>query len=152
MQRLERLLDRRLVVPAMRLVEIDVIRAEPFQAGVDLVHDRLSRQALAVRVVAHLAVHLGGDHHLLAPGKVLQRAAGDLLAGAERIDVRRVEEVDAGLERLLEERPARLLVERPAMRAALDRAVGHAAKADARDFEAGPPEIDIIHDASPVIE
>ena len=41
-QRLQRLLDRRLVVPAMDLVEVDVIGAEAAQAGVELSHDRLA--------------------------------------------------------------------------------------------------------------
>ena len=41
------------VVPAVDLVEVDVIGAEPPQAGVDLGHDRLARQALAVGVLAH---------------------------------------------------------------------------------------------------
>ena len=35
-KRFQRLFDRRVVVPAMDLVEVDVIRAEPAQAGVDL--------------------------------------------------------------------------------------------------------------------
>ena len=54
-QRLQRLLDRRVVVPAMDLVEIDVVGAQPAQAGVDLGHDGLARQAAAVRVLAHRA-------------------------------------------------------------------------------------------------
>jgi len=40
-QRLERLLDRRGVVPAVDLVEVDVIGAQPPQARVDLRQDRL---------------------------------------------------------------------------------------------------------------
>ena len=47
---------------------------------------------------------LGGDHHLVALGEVLQRLAGDPLALALGIDVGGVEEVDPGLDRLLEER------------------------------------------------
>jgi hypothetical protein len=48
-QRLERLFDRRRVVPAVDLIEIDVIGAEPAQAVVDLGEDGLARQARAVR-------------------------------------------------------------------------------------------------------
>ena len=43
-QRFERLLDRRLRIPAMDLVEVDVVGAEPAQAVVDLAQDRLARQ------------------------------------------------------------------------------------------------------------
>ena len=147
-QRLERLLDRHVVVPAMDLVEIDVVGAEPLQAGVDLGQDRLARQAGAVRPLAHAAVDLGRDHHLVAPREVEQRAADDLFAGAVRIDVGGVEEVDAEVERLLDERPARRLAERPRVVAALGLAVAHAAQADARDVEAGAAELDVVHGCS----
>src|SRR4029077_15827644 len=40
-KRLHRLLDRGFVIPAMDLVEVDVLDAEPTQAGVDLAHDCL---------------------------------------------------------------------------------------------------------------
>jgi hypothetical protein len=64
------------------LVEVDVVGAQPAQAVVDLAQDRLARQPAAVRPLAHLAEDLGGDHHLVAPGEVAQRAAENLLAGA----------------------------------------------------------------------
>jgi hypothetical protein len=41
-ERFERLLDRRVIVPSMDLVEVDVIGAEAPQARVDLGHDRLA--------------------------------------------------------------------------------------------------------------
>ncbi len=144
-QRLERLLDRRLVVPAMDLVEVDVIRAEPPQAGVDLDHDGLARKALAVGVRAHRVVDLGRDHDLVPSGEVAQGAADDLLARAVGIGVGGVEEVDAELEGSFDERPALFFVERPGMRASLRHPVAHAAEADARDLEAGLSEIDVFH-------
>jgi hypothetical protein len=54
-----------------------------------------------------------------------------LLARAERVHVGGVEEVDAGVERLLDERARRRLVERPGMRALIGGAEAHAAEADA---------------------
>jgi hypothetical protein len=51
------------------LVEVDVVGAQALQAGVDLGHDGLARQAGGVGVLAHGAVDLGGDHHLVAPEK-----------------------------------------------------------------------------------
>ena len=42
MQRLERFLDRRAVVPAMDLIQIDIVGAEPTQAVVDFGKDRLA--------------------------------------------------------------------------------------------------------------
>ena len=118
-QRFERLLDRRVVVQAVDLVEIDVVHAEPAQAVVDLGHDRLARQAGAVRAGAHPAIDLGGDDDLVAAGEVLDRAAEDLLAVAERIAVRGVEEIDAGFERLLDERAAFFLAQAPGVVALL---------------------------------
>ena len=67
-QRLHRLLDRRVPVPAVDLVEVDVVGAEAAQAGVDLGHDRLARQAGAVGALVHAAVDLGGEHELVAVG------------------------------------------------------------------------------------
>src|SRR5262249_4333136 len=121
-----------------------IIHAEPSQAGIDLVQDRLARQAGAVRIVlAHLGADLGRDHQLLALAEILDRAAEDLLAGAERIDVRGVEEVDAELERLLDEGATVVLVEHPGTPGL--GAVGHAAEADPRDPESGATQVDVVH-------
>jgi len=50
MQRFERLLDRRVMVETVDLIEVDIIRAEPTQAVVDLGEDRLTRQSpLSIR-------------------------------------------------------------------------------------------------------
>ena len=56
------------------------------------------RRGPRVGAVAHAIENLGGQHHLLALGELPQGLAGDLFAGAEGIDVGRVEEVDAGLD------------------------------------------------------
>ena len=147
-QRFERLLDRRLVVETVDLIEVDIVHAEPAQAVVDLGEDRLARQAGAIGAGTHPAVDLGRDHHLVAAGEILDRPAEDLLAGAERIAIRGVEEIDAGFERLLDERPALLLAEAPGMVAAIAAAIAHAAEADARDIEAGAAELGVFHRVS----
>ena len=69
----------------------------------------LRERPCAVGARAHAAVHLGGDDDLVARGHREQRPAGDLFAGAGRVDVGGVEEVDAGVERLPEERLGALL-------------------------------------------
>src|SRR5208282_4444232 len=63
-QRFERLFDRRVVVPAMDLIEFDVVSAEAPEAGIDLVQDRLARQAGTIGSRPHPAIHLGGDDDL----------------------------------------------------------------------------------------
>src|SRR5437016_11084610 len=101
-QRFDRLLDRRVVVPAMDLIEIDVIGAEAPQARIDFGHDRLARQAGAIGARPHPAIDLGSDDDLVSSGEILDRTPENLLAAAERIAVRRVEEIDAGFERTLD--------------------------------------------------
>ena len=144
-QRLERLLDRRARVPAVDLIEVDVVGAEPAEARVDLCHDRLARQPGAVRPRPHPSVHLGGEHNLLARDEVPERPADDLLARPARVDVRGIEEVDPGVERAADKRPALVLLQRPGVRPSCRVAIGHAAEANARHFEAGRPELGVLH-------
>ncbi len=96
MQRFQRLFNRRVVIEAMDLIEVDVIRAQPAQAVVDGVHDVFAREALLIRIVAHGVEDFGGDHHTVPRwAKFLKTAAQDLFTHAQRIHVGRVEEVDA---------------------------------------------------------
>ena len=103
----------------------------------------LARQPLVVRTVAHRVKDFGRDDHLVAPGEVLQRAAEDFLAGAARIHVGGVEEVDAAFERPLDERTAGGLIERPGM--PVGRSVRHRAEAEARHLEASRTESGVVH-------
>ena len=104
-QRLQGLLDRGGRIPAMDLVEVDVVHAQSAQTGVHLGEDRLPGQAGEVGAVAHPTVHLGRHHQLVAPTVVGQGPADDLLAGSGRVDVRGVEEVDPCLDRRADQRP-----------------------------------------------
>jgi len=95
------------------LIEIDMVDLEPPERGIDGIEDVLARQPPVVRPLAHLVVDLGRDDDFVALGEVLERAPQHLLADAERVDVGGVEEVDAVLERALDERPRRFLIEHP---------------------------------------
>ena len=68
---------------------------------------------------------------LVATREILDRAAKYFLAATERVTVCSVEEIDAGLERALDEWPAFLLAEAPRVVAPVAAAITHAAKADA---------------------
>src|SRR5947207_9005844 len=129
----------------MNLIEIDVIGAEAPQARIDLTHDRLARQAHAIGSRPHPAVDLGSDDNLVSSGEILDRTPENLLAAAERITVRRVEEIDAGFERALDERTALLLAEAPGVIAAVAAAVTHAAQPNPRHAEAGAAELGVFH-------
>ena len=144
-QRLHRLLDRRPGIEAVDLVEVDVVHTEPAQARIDLGHDRLARQADGVAATAHRPVHLGRQDDLVTVGEISERSADDLLARADGVDVRRVEEVDAGVEGILDETSTGVLVERPRVVAGHRIAEAHASDADAGDLEAGTAELGVLH-------
>src|SRR5688572_9953686 len=105
----------------------------------------LARQAAIVRRAAHRKVRLGPDHDIVALREVANRAAQDLLRLAERVHVGDVEEVDALLERALDEWTALLFGEDPGAPCRV--AVSHDAETDARNLDAGASEIDVLHRA-----
>src|SRR3984893_5723274 len=144
-QCLKRLLDRAAIVPAVDLIEIDVIGAEASKAVIDLAHDRHARQAAAVRPLPHPPVDLGRDDDLVAAGQILDRPAEDLLAAAEGMPVRRVEEIDAALESPLDERATLRLVDAPGMIASFGDAIAHAAEADPRHLQTRAAELYVLH-------
>jgi hypothetical protein len=147
-QRLDGLFDRRVGIEAMDLIEVDIIRAEALQRGVDPLHDVLARQAAGVRPRPHRVEHLRGDHDLVAPGEFLDRPAENFLAGARRINIGVVEEVDPALEGALDERARSLLVEHPL--APFRRAIGHATQAQFRHFHAGLAKAYEFHGRQPL--
>ena len=145
-QRFQGLLDRRVRVEPVDLVEVDVVGPEPSEGGVDGLEQVLAGQAAVVRPVGHGEERLGGDHHLVARREVVERAADDLLADAAGVHVRRVEEVDAGVEGSPDEGTAGLLGQDPG--APGGRPEGHRAEAETRDTQAGTAEIDVFHGMS----
>ncbi len=139
-------------VEAVDLVEVDMVELEPIEAGVDLVEDVPARSARAVGPGVHPPERLGGDHHLAARNvQVLERLAEDLLGLAIVIDVGGIDEVDAGVERCLDQRIG--LVLRELADAAPDTlaaaAEGHRAEAQFGDDEAGAAEVVVAHAKSP---
>src|SRR4029077_19650805 len=92
------------------------------------------------RPFAHLAVDLGGEDDALAPAAALGEPAAhdllrDALAGLPSVDVRGIEEVDAGIERPVHEREA--------VRLARLRAEVHRAEAEAAHAQASSTEADV---------
>src|SRR5207253_9056851 len=139
-QRLHRLLERRVEVIAVALVEVDVVGAQARERGVQLLEDLLAREA---PVAVHLEEELGAEDVRLARA-IREQPAEDRLGAAARVDVRRVDEVDPHLERL---RDAGLgLLARDAA------AVGQPrAEADLRDFEVAGAEAAVTHARSSTI-
>ncbi|MBG9885263.1 hypothetical protein ABE10_01405, partial [Bacillus toyonensis] len=95
---LEGLLQRRLVVVPMRLVEIDVVGAEATEGAVDRLHDVLATEAGVVRSLgAGGEVDLGEDLQALA-ALAGEGFAEDDLRGRVGIGVCGVERGDPGVE------------------------------------------------------
>src|SRR5439155_14956414 len=109
----------------VQLEEVDVVGAETREAGIDGREQVLSRQALVGRrdasaptgpvvessgsmrrgeggfVVTDSGAHLRAEHDLVTSSA--QRSTEELLAATLAVDVRRVERVDPGLERLADD-------------------------------------------------
>ena len=100
-ERAQHLLDGRQGVEAVQLIEVDVVGAQPPQAGLDGPNQVMARRADVVGPRAGAKRPLGGDDHLIAAA--LDRLAQDLLGHAARVDVGRVEHGEAGFEADIDE-------------------------------------------------
>src|SRR4051812_1717834 len=123
----------------MDLVEVDVVGVQAPQRVLDGLHDPAARAALVVDLVAHLAVELRGEDDVVAAA--FEGLADDLLVLALRIDVGRVDEVDARVERGVDD-PDRLVVV-----GLTPGAEHHRAEAQGADLYAGAAERAELHAA-----
>src|SRR5690606_29805219 len=80
--------------------------------AIDGIEDMLPRETAIVHITAHGIVELGAIDELVARD-VLKHATDHLLGGAQRIHVSQIEEVDAEVDGLLENRTRGSLVEHP---------------------------------------
>jgi hypothetical protein len=85
----------------VHLVEVDPIGSQAPQRVLDLGDYPAARAAAHVGVVAHRHEELGGEHDVVAAS--LERLADDLLRLAGRVDIGGVDEVDAGVERAVDD-------------------------------------------------
>ena len=101
LDRLPDLIPGRVPVHVMELVEIDVVRLQPLQAGIQRPADIQCGELGLVGPVRHGAVQLGGEHRVLPALAALgEPAAEDFLRPAAvarpAVDVGGVDEIDAG--------------------------------------------------------
>ena len=95
-ERLERLLERCLPIPFVQLVQVDIIGLEPRERCFAGAHQVMAGGTAIVGPLPHRKARLGGDQHV-----VTARTDGltqDLFGHAARIDIGRVEQIDAGLD------------------------------------------------------
>ncbi len=99
-ERIERFhgfLEWRLTVPFMNLVKVDHVGLQTLQARLAGVDQVMARQASVIGTGAHREARLGGDEHAVLALSA-ENFADDLLAGAGRIDVRRIDQIDARIQ------------------------------------------------------
>ena len=128
------LLDRRVLVHPVLVVEVDVIDSEPLQTGVASGPDilRTSVDAQERAVLAADVAELGGQHHLIAA--IRDRLADQPLVGERPVHVRRVQQRDAQVQGAVDGRRGLGLV-----RGAVELGHAHAAESEGGDGEGGGP-------------
>ena len=136
-QRAERLVDVGVGTRPVHLVEVDVVGVEAAQALLALTQDPASRAAAHVRIGAHVAVHLGGEHDVVAAA--LDRLGHDLFRLSARVHVGGVDEVDPGIERGVDH------VDRLVVVVVAPRAEHHRPEAQGADLHARSSERPQLH-------
>ena len=125
-------------------LEIYVIGAQPAQAGLALGNYPSARIALPVAALAHLAVELRGQDHVLAP-LLTDRAkeiAHDFFRLTGGINVGSINEIDARVEGTLNYAVALFVVGVPPS------AEHHGAQAQGTDLDSGATESAVFHGAN----
>src|SRR6185295_14267660 len=134
LHRADRVLDRHGGVDTVLVVEVDDVDAQALQARLARLHDVLGlavHALLALRVLG--LAELGGDDHALAAA--LQRLAEQRLVVAPAVHVRGVGEIDALVERVVDDAD-RLVV----AGVAIDARHGHEAQAEGGYLDAALAE------------
>src|SRR4029077_1448555 len=104
----QRLLDGGRRVPAVRLVEVDVVGLQPPQAPLAGADDPVPRKTFGISAWVHPPTALGGhDDGIALGGVLLEPAADDLLGGSlgtdGRVDIGGVDEVATALDVVVEQ-------------------------------------------------
>ncbi len=140
----EGLLDVGARVRAVHLIQVDPVGLQPAQTVLDLTDDPAPRVAALVRVTAftrphtHLTVDLGGQDDVVASAAG-QRLTNDRLRFTLGVDVSCVDEVDAGIQRSMDD------LDRNIMIGLAPGAEHHGAETERADFHAGTSEAAIFH-------
>lgn len=83
------------VVPAVGLIQVDVVGTEALEARVDRGKDVFTAEAAVVGAGPHRVEDLGGDDDFVAARGFAEDLADDLFAGAVGVHLGGVEEIDA---------------------------------------------------------
>ena len=100
-------------IPAVDLIQVDVIHFESTQRIFTRLNNVLAAQPTTVWPGGHLAPYFGGNDDVIAYGQLPQPVSGDLLTQTDRVDVGGIEKVYAGFEGQDEMRARFGLIQRP---------------------------------------
>jgi AraC family transcriptional regulator len=139
----QRLIERRLPVPLVHLVQIDVVGSEPPQARFGGAEDVVPREAGVVGSVAHRHPHLRGEQDLIAVRT--EGLADDLLAQPVRIHIGRVDEVDSRVAGHVDLPSGAVDAELPHGARPARAAVPHGAQRDRRNPQTRAPQLPVLH-------
>ncbi|MNP35425.1 hypothetical protein D3C76_1287560 [compost metagenome] len=137
--------NRRIVVPAVNLVQIHIVSPETLQAIIDLTQDSLAGKPRAVRSLMHTEMNLRRNDDLVSIRVILQSPTYDFLTRPRRIYVGCIEKVDAEIKSFFDDWTAPFLVENPWMRPTARITKTHAAKTKPRYVHAGIAQFHIFH-------
>jgi hypothetical protein len=146
-QRREGFLQRRHEIEAVDNVEVDVVGAQTLETVLAALDDVVPAQAHVVDICAHATAHLGGQHHMVA--LALQCLAENFLRLAVRIDIGRIEKVDAAVDCDIHEALRCRLVESTDDFPVTLGAKRHRAEAQLRYQQSRFTKLTILHDLSP---
>lgn len=135
--------DRGLGIEVMQHIDVDIIGLHPGERAMQRIEHMLAGMAAIVRAGTDLIAKLGGDHQLIALRQFAQHIADDFLARACRIEIGEVDEVNAIVERMADDRLGFGLIKNPGLPGF--RAHIHRAEAEARYFQAGLAKTGILH-------
>ena len=140
-ERRQRLFDVGTRLGAVDLVEVDPVRVQAAQGIPDRAHDPAARVAASVGILAHGVVELGGEDDVVAPAAG-ERLADDLLGLTRPVHVGGVDEVDARVERTVDDPDGLVVV------GVAPCAKHHRAEAELADRYAGASEWSKFHKSS----
>jgi hypothetical protein len=95
------LFERRIRDGAVKVQDVEVVGAKTLQARLDGLHNPLARLALLVRALRGRIAEFCGDHPTVA--SIRNRAADDFLRASCVINVSCVDEIDALVERFVDD-------------------------------------------------
>ena len=122
----------------MKLIDVDVVGLQSFETGFTLFDDVAAAAAGSVGiVVVHSAMNLGRKDNAAAAAIALQCLTCYFLAAAATVDVSSIQEVDAGIQRPVDDIVGVFRCCSPPK--------VHTSQAKGTDFHAGPTEIAVLH-------